>query len=216
LTAIGGAVAYDYQLDGSGHWKKNEGSVAPAWWQKLFGEEYFRHAAIVNLDVKSDPTDDDLETIEWLPDLYQLTLDGRTKLTDSCLKHLSHCKHLQWLTISHTHITGSGGVSLESLKNLEGFAAQDSAFNDEGLSHLKSATNLRWVFLTNTKITDQGMIYLSGLRSLEILEMDGTAVTDEGLVHLYELKTLKRINLPDRITTKARESLQKALPNCKL
>jgi hypothetical protein len=217
LQELGGRIGFDYQYDRPGKWKSKPQPSAPRWLRSAIGDDYFRRVVIVNFDEGSDPTDNDLAILHDLPDLRELTLMNRTKITDCGLCNLSALPRLEVLALDGTNIDGSGLGHLPSPRRITGLSLSNAPVTDEALIHIEKMSNLKWLILINTKITDQGLAHLASLKSLESLQLQGTAVTDEGLAHLKMLPSLKRLLLDGTQTTAAgRADLRLALPTCQV
>ncbi len=90
---------------------------------------------------------------------------------------------------------------------------------DAGLAHLKGLTKLEKLYLIGcTRITDAGLVHLKGLTTLKVLDLSRTNITDDGLAHLKGLTNLEKLDLfyCDKITAAGVQSLQKALPDCRI
>ena len=216
-TELGASMAFAFQLDERDRWIRDPQPWAPDWLRSAVGEDYFRRIAIVNFDEGSDPTDGDLALLENFPDLRQLTLTDRRKITDEGLRYIAPLKQLTVLTLRGTQVRGPGLHHISDLENLELLTFDHTPLTDEGLRHLKNLTNLYLLHLSDTKITDEGLPYLAHLTSLESLDLSNTDVSDAGLKHLVGLKRLKRISLSGtNVTKNGVAELQAALPNCQI
>jgi len=217
VQQLGGRIGFDFQYDRPGKWKNKPQQAAPVWLRRAIGEDYFRRVVIVNFDEGSDPSDDDLSVLQDLPDLRELTLADRTRITDKGLRNLSGLRRLQVLVLSGTQSEGRGLAYLRSPQRVEGLALHNAPITDEALAHVGKMSSLKWLILSGTRITDNGLVHLSSLRSLEDLQIHETAVADKGLRHLESIGSLKRVLLDSTQTTAdGRASLRRALPNCKV
>ena len=215
VEQLGGQLAFDYQFDANMNWKRDPKLPAPVWLIDLVGEDYARTVNIVNFDVGSDPTNDDLAIVERFSDLKQLSLANRTKISDDGLRHLAGMYDLEVLVLSGTNVEGEGLRHLRHCQSITGLTLDRTPLTDEGLKHVARLANLQWLHLSGTHITDQGLLHLASLGKLEYLELRGTAVTDEGLKHLFELKSLKHVDLGGtKVTSAGRKLLRAKLPNC--
>src|SRR5580765_4307817 len=114
-------------------------------------------------------------------------------------------------------------VSDEGLAHVEGmtslrYLALGPGISDAGLAHLTKLKDLRELRLDNARdVTDQGLESLKHLTKLQTLSLQFTDVAGPGLVHLEGLKRLTELNLEGTPVARAAvETLQKALPKCKL
>jgi hypothetical protein len=217
VQELGGHLAFAFQFDSQGNWKKNPKPKAPAWVRNAIGEHYFLSVTILNFDEGSDPTDEDLTVLRDLPDLRELTLMNGRRITDQGLMNISELKQLRVLALNGTGITGSGLRHIRSCRELEGLTLDDTPLTDQGLAHLEQLPKLEWLHLSNTKVTDKGLTHLTHLESLEDLQIRNTNVTDEGLEYLAKLTRLKCVLLGGtRVTSEGCARLQQALPNCRV
>jgi hypothetical protein len=217
VRKLGGMLAYDFQMDRNGQWKRPFQPRGPQWLRKAIGDDYFQRVVVVNFDEGSDPTDDDLAVLHNLTDLRTLTLMNRRRITDDGLRFVAGLRRLQKLSLDGTNIDGSGLAHIRSLKGIELLTVSGTPLSDEGLEHIVTLSNLKMLDLSNTKITDKGLIHLASLKSLESLQIRDTAVTDNGLMHIKVLPSLKLVLLDKtKTTTSGRANLKQALPNCKV
>lgn len=209
---LGGHVAYDYQLDSDFQWRKDPQLPAPSWLIKIVGEDYARRVVIVNLDDGSDPTNDDLALIRRLPDLRQLTVANRKRVSDTGLQHLGDLRHLEVFAASGTKIRGPGLSHLSAYEKLQGLALERTPLTDSGLAHIGKIESLEWLLISDTNITDEGLSHLRHLKRLKDLQIRNTGVTDAGLEHLKDMPNLEKVLLSGTLTTRrAREKLQSQL-----
>lgn len=80
---------------------------------------------------------------------------------------------------------------------------------------------LEWLSLIRSvDLTDEGLAIVSRLKHLRTLTIfDAEQLTDEGLLRLGQLTSLERLQLDlgrHRVSSKALESLKRALPNCQI
>ncbi len=214
VKELGGLVAFDHNMR-AGTWS-NQPSGPPLWLTNILGEEWFQKVVLINFDEGSDPTDDDLAVLQGLPDVREITLFDRSRITDAGLIHLGRLKHLEKLPLHGTGVRGPGLRHFASQK-LTLITLQDTPFTDEGMVYLANRPSLRYLNLSGTKITDDGLSALVNLPSLTRLEINRTAISDEGLVHLARLTSLAELFVRNANTTDAGHTkLQKLLPKCKI
>jgi hypothetical protein len=170
-----GHVHYDYEyydnkyvFDGT---LKPEGQKPPGpkWLQNLLGDDFFSNVFSVSLS--SDITDREMEIIEGLITLQELSLGYSTLITDDGMKHIRGLTQLKTLSLINAKVT------------------------DLGLENLKGLTTLQYLFLAGTKITDAGLEHLKSLSQLKVLGLGNTAITDAGLQNLKGLTQLQELSL---------------------
>ena len=89
--------------------------------------------------------------------------------------------------------------------------------SDAGLERLKALTQLHGLWLDGDRISDAGLTHLKGLTQLQSLNLGNTKVSDAGLEHLKGLTQLRELVLGGtNVTDKGVQTLQQALPNCKI
>lgn len=109
------------------------------------------------------------------------------------------------------------GFFVEQLSEDTPLYLYDTNVTDAGLVHLKKLTQLEVLFLVNIKATDAGIKHLQGMTTLRELNLSGTAIGDAGLKYLEGLTNLEELTLYDtNVTDAGVETLQKALPHCKI
>lgn len=185
-----------------------DGDKPQGWWQDLarrtLGE---RIIAITKINFgEAAPKLTDLTVLSTLTNLQVLHL-GDAPVTD--IGPLTSNRKLTELFLN--------GVPVADFSLLSQFPAltdldlSGTSIND--VTPLAALHDLRALHLHWCPVTDLSPI--SGLDNLEILDLTNTAVRD--VSHLTRLKKLKELYLYDTPVTKEQiESLQKALPNCKI
>jgi len=154
-------------------------------------------------------TDQQLRALKCLPVLEGLTLTD-TDVTDRGFLELDKARHLRFLVLKSTLMTGNGLVSIGNLKALEHLDTEQNRFSDEGLVNLSKLNNLRLLRLKDAHISDAGLKYIAKLPALSELSLSVNRVTDKGIETLIGLKNLHRLNLTDtKVTVKCIDSLEK-------
>jgi len=154
-------------------------------------------------------TDQQLRSLKCLPVLEGLTLTD-TDVTDRGFMELERARHLRFLVLKSTLMTGKGLPSIHNLKTLESLDTEQNRFSDESLSNLSHLNNLRLLRLKDAHISDAGLKYIAKLPALSELSLSVNRVTDKGVEQLIGLKNLHRLNLTDtKVTVKCLDSLEK-------
>ena len=159
-TELGASMAFAFQLDERNGWIRDPQPWAPGWLRNAVGEDYFRRIVIVNFDEGSDPTDGDLALLENFPDLRQLTLFNRRKITDDGLRFIAPLRKLRVLTLDGTQVRGPGLRHISDLENLELLTLRDTDVTDAGLKHLVALKRLKRILLGGTNVTKNGIAEL--------------------------------------------------------
>ena len=216
VKQLGGQVGFDYQFDDKMNWRKDPKLPAPAWLIDLIGADYARSVTIVNFDVGSDPSDDDLKVVASLTSLKQLSLANRKRITDNGLRHLTGLSELEVLAIQGTNVSGEGFQHVMNMQKLTLLTLDNSPVTDDALQYIGRLQKLELLFLNNTRITDDGLKHLASLKSVTNLQLRGTLITDKAIKYLADLTSLKSVLLSDRVSNEGRARLQAQLPKCKV
>ncbi len=153
-----------------------------------------------------------LAYLEGLPRLSVLDLSGPTT-TDATIRHAIRLKRLVSLELYSSSITDGGLVALKNCQ-LSRLGLHFTGITGRGLTYLTENESLRDLDLRNTRFSDRYVPLLIQLTSLVELRLAGTNLTDTGALKLQALKRLNRLVLPDHISSKTVDALQKALPGC--
>jgi hypothetical protein len=212
-----------------------------SWLSRLTGQAVFDRVVGVSPAVESSPiTVEDVRSLESLPYLRTLSLDGRTddelpllygltRLKRLVLYASAHCtepgliglwEHLPDLEslsivpdVDHPPLSDAGLAALARLprfRNQEVYAYDN--VSDAGLAHLKGMTGIEVLELADEPIADAGLAHLSGIRTIRILSVDNTPVTDAGLAHLRGLNRLEELSVEKTRITDAGLVHLKGLP----
>jgi hypothetical protein len=111
----------------------------------------------------------------------------------------------------------AGELPTEHFQILEMKFKSNHKIDDMGLASIKGLSHIRTLDLFDTRIGDAGIAHIAPLTTLEGLTLRDTLVTDYGAVNLTRLKNLKLLDLVGtKVTPAIANTLQKALPNCKI
>ncbi|MGI8978294.1 MAG: hypothetical protein ACR2FY_03620 [Pirellulaceae bacterium] len=176
-------------------------------------------------------TDDALATIALWPQLKTLDLHA-TKVTSRGVQRLEKLERLEELTLDGTKIDDDVVPTLCQMPSLRSLRLHYTAISGEGLLRLREALpacevrgadldlsagidpdpeSMRWKEITRRMWT------LGRNGQLKLLILAGTAVSDSHLKDLDRLENTDVIDLRRTKVTKAGvESLQRALPKCKV
>jgi hypothetical protein len=175
--------------------------------------------------------DRDLNVLPNPPFAFELDLSG-TKLTDAGLKELAPLKNLTTLLLPGSvtdatlralrevgllHTLGLGKVGRPTKLEEVIWLSLPSTVTAAGLKELAPLKNLTTLSLPKG-VTDAGLKELAPLQSLTTLHLLDTKVTDAGLKELAALKNLTTLDLrgTTKVSDKGVETLQQALPKCKI
>ena len=154
--------------------------------------------AVVDWDpnsyVAKDCDDTALADLQWMPDLWELTLDS-PKITDVGLRYLKHLPRLHKLKLMRCAITNDGLVSVGQCRGLTQLTLHSVPVSNAGIAHLRTLTDLQALDLSELAISDDALKYFADLNELELLVLSDTQVTGIGLrqmipaskTHLVEL-----------------------------
>ncbi len=205
IRASGGSVIYEWQRTENGH--SNEYEPKPTWIRAVLGDDYFDRVVEVSFGESLDD-DDCLEPLEVLPDLEVLSL-SETHITGSGLRYLGDRPALQTLYLSNSQISDASLAHVKKFRNLQKLDLARTKVTDAGLAHLAGLGSLQWLGLNDTLVTDSGMKHLETLTSLRLLDLYGTRITDAGLEHLKGLPNLRGVELRETAVTEEGVTLLK-------
>jgi hypothetical protein len=134
----------------------------------------------------------DLASLAESPLLEDLSI-ARAALTDDSLVVFSKLPGLKRLVLDGNHIRGPGAAALAECTQLEELSLGCSGISDLTAAALGKLTQVRRLSLAGSGLGDDGLKHLAGLTNLESLDLRKTQVSATGI-----------------------ETLQKALPNCKI
>ncbi len=141
ILKMGGSVAYDYECDAAGNYPLNVEPPGPSWLRDFLGIDYF--SRVIGVSVVGDSlADDELKSLESLPDLKKLLVGG-PRVTDAALVHLKHMRRLEELQVWGPGVTDAGLMNLQSLRELRTLEFSCCSITDEGMQYLMALTNLR-------------------------------------------------------------------------
>ena len=107
-----------------------------------------------------------------------------TPVTDAGLALFKDCQSLTSISLHFTQIGNVGLAHLTGCKNLEALTLTHTHVTDEGLGLFKDWQNLTYVNLSQMQVSDAGLAHLSGLATIEQLNLSGTQVTEKGVKKL--------------------------------
>ncbi len=182
IQELGGLVLYDNSLKRTG--------PAPAWLQKLLGDDFFRSVTAVH---GSHFSDGGLVHVVAFSRLETLDLAG---LPDE--------PGWRGGFLGGPLPRGPSNIQREGLPYLHGLANRSpSEVTDAGLVQLRRLSQLRWLSLDNTQVTDAGLGQLKEFPQLNYLGLSNTQVSDAGLVHLQTHTQLASLALGNTQITDA-------------
>jgi Leucine-rich repeat (LRR) protein len=89
--------------------------------------------------------------------------------------------------------------------------------NGEGMKLLGGLTSLVELDIHASKLTDDDLLPLATLKNLEVLDLQEVPIGDRSIARLHGLSKLKELRISGtKATPAAIDSLQKALPKCKI
>ncbi|XP_030625124.1 uncharacterized protein LOC115808026 [Chanos chanos] len=152
-----------------------------------------KHLSLVNSPLI---TDAGLSVLSGLVKLQLVNLSSCTKLTDSCLPHLTALKSLSFLALDQTKVSDIGMVAyLQSApSSLCQLSLNQTAVTETTLAMLPTCVpQLRLLSIKHTKVND--LSALAELCSLHTLYLDGTGVQEDSLQHLATHPNLSALSL---------------------
>jgi len=214
IRSLGGEVEYDYEFDSLGNYTPNATPPGSAWLHALFGDDFFRKAQKVSVQVRSGSfaTVAELQQLSGLTTLKWLDLSN-SYATDARLEHIKGLTQLESLDLHDIYISDAGLKHLKGLVRLRKLRLDRTLVTDAGLAYLAGLANLEELSLNHTQTTDAGLEQLAGLSKLRHLEICRTRVTDAGLVYLARFKELESISVGGSgVTSRGPSLLKQAIP----
>lgn len=188
ISRLGGSVAYRGEV---WHDFRPE-SWIPKWLKNFIGRDFFDPVTIVYLS-SEEFRDSDLICLEDLPDVEEIWIPK--SITDAGLNHLRGMMKLEQVHLRGPGFTDAGLRKLGALSRLRSFTSKNAKFSDEALRELSRHSRLKTLHLYSDEYQP--------------------AITDAGIEHLRKLKNLEWLILDaQRISKRAAEGLQRALPQC--
>ncbi|XP_034023049.1 uncharacterized protein si:ch73-173p19.1 isoform X1 [Thalassophryne amazonica] len=141
-------------------------------------------------------TDFGLSVLSNLVKLQHLNLASCSKLTDSCLQHVTGLRNLSFLSLDQTKVTDAGMMLyLQSApSSLTQLSLNQTAVTEATLAVLPTCVPQLWLLsIKHTMITDVSA--LSELTNLQTLYLDGTEVTEVSLEKLATHPALSSLSL---------------------
>lgn len=190
ISRLGGSVAYRGEV-----WHDfRRGSWIPIRLKNFIGRDFFDPVTIVYLS-SEEFRDSDLVCLEDLPDVEEIWIPE--SITDAGLVHLRGITQLKEVNLHGPGFTDAGLRKLRSLPRLRSFTSTNAKFSDEALRELSRHSKLQTLHLYSDE-------YQPG-------------ITDAGIGHLQKLKNLEWLIIhAKRISKRAEEDLQRALPQCEI
>jgi len=181
-----------------------------------------------------DVTDEALAHLRPCTKLEGLMLWQASKVTDKGLENLAAMRHLKYVTIAGTRITGNGirfisqNADLRTLelgsnselgnelaqyignfKNLCYLDLMDTQVGDPTMVEIAKVPSLLVLGLGRTKVGDNGARSLPALEQLVELRLFGTNVSDVGISSVSQCRRLESLNLGEtNLTEKSWESIE--------
>lgn len=224
IELIGGAVSYDYQVEGAGM-RGNASSWVPPFVLQHTGVDLFHSVVEVTLLQPQLPTEKSIESeqqrLRALDVLYPLNSVQVLRVSGRLVNDRRMCEFgkmpcLRELVITNAaQVTNRGIESLSTSNSLETVQLTRAGLDDEALRWFSYMPNLRCLVLYATKFSNQGLAYLNKSQSLEQLWLDSSPsyIDDSGLAFLQSMPKLKDVSLPHAsLTAEGKSRLMEANP----
>jgi len=190
----------------------------------------------------SGPTDAAFVFLASNNELFSLSFEGTTALTDGLLSNIAPLKKLDYLAIQHAeNFTGQGFDKISGAASITNLELLGCGITDEGMRAISNFKKLQTLRTTSPKITATGFASLANLKTLTSLTLSGTSfddagasaiagipnlitldvqstpLTDTGLTKLRSLKKLTSLILiGTAVTVEAAAEFQKVMPQCRV
>lgn len=196
IEAVGGAVAYDWEVDDD--LTKPSGRSeppGPARLRRLLGDEYFQSVEGVFFAEQLDLDDDQVPPFEQLKTIKYLAF-GSTRVSDRILPRVTSLPRLKFLDITTTLVTDEGLRQVGRIRSLE-----------------ELWLGGRWREFN--RVSDAGVQHLTALDRLSRIDFY-QCVTDKCIPTLKQMKNLREVRFCNCVSEKGADELRKALPGCKV
>lgn len=139
-------------------------------------------------------TDADLQHLEALAELEDLSVAGCRKVSDAGVKHVGGLRKLRRLDLMDTQLTDAGIENLKGMECLEELRIDGTRVTGAALTRLAHLRRLRSLIFADTFVSDAQLAHLRNLPQLERLSL-ASAITDAGAARLAEMKRLRQLFL---------------------
>ncbi len=194
ITALGGTVHYDFEVDDWGNLIGDATSPLPRWLEPL-GIDLFLDVASIHLNTNEGhdpaPITSAMQGLADLPDVRFVKL-FRVTFEEKGFASFRHLRGLKSLSLHSCSFREEWLAFLPNGGTLVRLNCNYTPLGDNGLKILAGQRGLTYLSLIETKVTDDGLRLLAAVPLTE-LDVARTAITDNGLVHLYPLHTLQRL-----------------------
>jgi hypothetical protein len=219
----------------AGAYVKFGGTETGTWLEAFFGGRVDAtwYASVEGVGLTEATTDDDLQPLDYLPELKELSLNC-PKVTEQGLAHLRGLQSLESIRLSHVdarglYILGSlpalTGVQMEHvsvdetalgeiarLPKLRIFCLRDGTAIEGALEQLAQAGSLFHLELDRTNLVGKELAPLRRLSQLALLSLSGTSITDGDLGTVARLKSLRVLVLDQTRISDAGLAQLEAMP----
>lgn len=167
---------------------------------------------LINFDIDEDVA----QALGNLSNLNELYL-YETGIPDHGTVHLTKLAGLKKLDLFQVPVEDSDLLYMSRLSALKYLGLRETRISREGLKYLSSLHSLENLSLSLNTLRDElGVIYLKELNGLKALEIEHF-LTDTLLLNIVSLTSLRKLDLRNSSVSKTViDSLQKALPECKI
>jgi hypothetical protein len=115
------------------------------------------------------------------------------RISESAIESIETLRHLAWLDVSDTDVTGQFVARLAGLSKLEYLNLSGTLVTDAALSQLASLQNLNTLHLSRTQVTDAGLTLLAGHPKLKVVSVQFTHISDAGVRALLDMPNTDEI-----------------------
>lgn len=175
------------------------------------GREVVREAGNSHFQVN----DAALQTMASLPELMELKLSGKHKVTPEGMAILIGAPQLWSLKLESAGITNEHLRMVALLRPLSKLSLQDNPITDGGVAELAQLENLEALNLSNClHLSNETLKTVATFRKLTRLDAQNVPFGDRGMKYLYNMPRLRELWISGSNTTgKGRHDLRNALPN---
>jgi internalin A len=141
-----------------------------------------------------------LAHLKGLTNLKVLRLSGNYGLTSAGLQHLKELTRLETLDLDYAVSEDEALAVLANFPRLRRLNLTWSRIDDDALKHLGGLGELTELHLSGTDVRGPGLAQLRGCKKLVELHLGGTRIHDKGLAGIAQLRQVKVLQLPDKVT----------------
>ena len=140
------------------------------------------HLQYLRMDNAIMGTPEDFRSLAMLKKLKAIS--PPKSIEDDHMAFLRNHKHIEFVDLSYTNITGKTLEVLSTIKTLRVLKIHGTRVTNPALKYLEKNTNLERLYLNETRVSLQGLMYLTKLPKLSYLELSAREIGKKELAIL--------------------------------